>query len=315
MEGLLSVIVPVYNARESIGKCLDSILAQTYQNLEVIVVDDGSTDGSSEICDAYSRRDSRVLCIHTANGGPAKARNAGLRRMSGRYLAFVDADDYIEADLYGKLLSELQSQQAVMIISGWYHHDVAGGTIRRRKPAHAKDLCAGQLKKGVLRGTDFCGGGYPWNKLIDCDAVSRMVFFNESLSIYEDLVWLLEILDSMQPGDKVRLSTCTGYHYNDRPDSLSHLWTIPQYRSMVLAWDILSQMTKIQGQAGHRRDVEIVDAIWGICKNRGNADDLFAAHRELFQMRRFFPDMRRCLKIALVKGYCKAGVYSWLHVK
>lgn len=304
-DGVLSVIVPVYNAIESVGKCLDSILAQTYQNMEILVIDDGSTDGSEEICDEYSRKDHRVKAIHISNGGPARARNTGLKTMSGRYLTFVDADDYIDPGLYEAIISELQKEQAAMLISGWFHHDVVHGTVTQKEAGSPGSLLPRQVKQRVLRYTESCGGGYPWNKLLDLSRIGKMAYFNESLSIYEDMVWLIEMLDNMRPDDQVRISACKGYHYMDRPDSLSHLWTIPRYISMIRAWDIVSGMIELRGQAKRRHDREVVDAIWGICKNRGKADDLYAEHRDLFHVRRFRSDFRRCMKVVLVKGYCR----------
>lgn len=90
----ISVIVPVYNVKEYLAQCIDSIVSQTYRNLEIILVDDGSTDGSGEICDRYAAGDSRILCIHKANGGLSDARNAGIAAATGDYVMFLDGDDY-----------------------------------------------------------------------------------------------------------------------------------------------------------------------------------------------------------------------------
>ena len=304
-DGVLSVIVPVYNAIESVGKCLDSILAQTYQNMEILVIDDGSTDGSEEICDEYSRKDHRVKAIHISNGGPARARNTGLKTMSGRYLTFVDADDYIDPGLYEAIISELQKEQAAMLISGWFHHDIVHRKTSRIINKNPRKITPGQLQHRVLEAAESCGGGYPWNKLLDCSSIGSMVFFDESLSIYEDLVWLLGITNSLKPGSRIKLSAYYGYHYMDRPDSLSHSWSLPQYRSMILAWDKISGMTDLHGKAKIRHDHEILDAIWGICKKKGKAGDFYKKHRPLFQLRRNMPDIRRSIKAVLVKIYCK----------
>lgn len=101
----VSVIVPVYNAEKYLGECVDSILAQTLRDIEVILVDDGSTDTSSSICDAYAEKDSRVQVIHKANGRAASARNAGLKIAQGEYIAFVDSDDWIAPEMYEKMLA------------------------------------------------------------------------------------------------------------------------------------------------------------------------------------------------------------------
>ncbi|MBR2937025.1 MAG: glycosyltransferase [Oscillospiraceae bacterium] len=104
---MISVIVPVYNAEKYLPKCIESILAQTYRELELILVNDGSTDGSGHICDAYQKKDHRVIVIHAENGGVSKARNIGMAHATAEYIAFVDADDYILQTMYEKLHSAI----------------------------------------------------------------------------------------------------------------------------------------------------------------------------------------------------------------
>lgn len=101
---LISVIVPVYNVEQYLSECVDSILEQTYKNLEIILVDDGSTDNSGILCDRYSLKDERVKVIHKVNGGLSDARNKGIEAAKGQYIAFVDSDDYIDPDMYETLL-------------------------------------------------------------------------------------------------------------------------------------------------------------------------------------------------------------------
>lgn len=99
-EKLISVIVAIYNIEEYIQRCVDSIRSQTYSNLEIILVDDGSEDGSGRLCDDYAAKDGRIRVIHKANGGLSDARNAGMELARGEYIGFVDGDDWIEADMY-----------------------------------------------------------------------------------------------------------------------------------------------------------------------------------------------------------------------
>ena len=95
-QALISVIIPVYNVEEYLCECVDSVLVQTYQNFEIILVDDGSTDSSGRICDEYAEKDSRISVIHQENRGPSKTRNTGLNNANGKYIYFLDSDDYIE---------------------------------------------------------------------------------------------------------------------------------------------------------------------------------------------------------------------------
>ena len=116
----ISIIVPIYKAEPYLRQCLDSITAQTYQNLEIILVDDGSPDGCGGICDAYGAKDSRIRVIHQPNRGVAAARNAGLVTATGEWIGWVDADDWIDADLFSYLLSNALNEQADVCICGRY---------------------------------------------------------------------------------------------------------------------------------------------------------------------------------------------------
>lgn len=109
----ISVIVPVYNVEKYLRRCVDSILAQTFTDIEVLLVDDGSTDGSGTICDEYAQQDSRVRVFHKANGGVSSARNLGLDEATGKWIAFVDSDDYIGVTLYEKIMDVSTEQDAV----------------------------------------------------------------------------------------------------------------------------------------------------------------------------------------------------------
>ena len=115
-QALISVIVPVYKVEAFLPKCVDSILNQTYKNLEILLVDDGSPDGSGALCDAYARQDSRVRVIHKKNGGLSDARNAGIEAAAGDYLAFVDSDDWIEPDSIEMLCSDTNGGSADVVI-------------------------------------------------------------------------------------------------------------------------------------------------------------------------------------------------------
>lgn len=112
MKDLISVIVPVYNVADYLPECMESILRQDHTQLEVILIDDGSTDDSGAICDQYAARDHRVRVIHQKNAGAAAAKNAGLRIATGAYLAFADSDDYLEPDAYSHMLEMIRQSQA-----------------------------------------------------------------------------------------------------------------------------------------------------------------------------------------------------------
>lgn len=123
---LVSVIVPIYNVKEYLVKCIESLCAQTYQNIEIILVDDGSTDGCSIICDEYAKRDHRIQVIHKVNGGIASARKAGVCEAKGAYIGFVDGDDWVEPEMYEDLLGLAIEHHAQVVLSDMYREKFTG---------------------------------------------------------------------------------------------------------------------------------------------------------------------------------------------
>jgi len=121
-EPKISIIVPVYKVEPYLRKCLDSIVNQTYRNLQIILVDDGSTDNCGKICDEYAAEDSRVEVVHQENGGVSAARNAGLALVTGDYIGWVDSDDWIEPDMYEYLLEHALQYHADIVVCGRVEH-------------------------------------------------------------------------------------------------------------------------------------------------------------------------------------------------
>ena len=123
MTEKITVIVPVYNVEDYLDKCLDSVIKQTYKNIEIIVVNDGSTDNSGEICQEYAQKDNRITYVEQENGGLSDARNAGLERMTGSYVTFVDSDDWIEQDYVEVLYNKLTEYQADVSVGNYYSYN------------------------------------------------------------------------------------------------------------------------------------------------------------------------------------------------
>ncbi|MDR3348936.1 MAG: glycosyltransferase [Acidaminococcales bacterium] len=140
MQELISIIIPVYNVEQYIHKCVDSVINQSHKDLEIILVDDGSPDGCGRICDDYALKDARVKVIHQANRGLSGARNAGLAVARGKYVAFVDSDDYILKDMYADLLRLALKHGADMVVSDFYEITEAGGKKARLNNYSAKRL-------------------------------------------------------------------------------------------------------------------------------------------------------------------------------
>ena len=135
--GTISVIIPVYKVEDYLDRCVQSVLAQTYEDIEVILVDDGSPDGGGAKCDDYAARDSRVKVIHRENGGLSAARNTGLDAAAGEYILFVDGDDYIAPDMAEKLLAALEDTGADMALCDIKCVDDGGTVVRELPPFEA----------------------------------------------------------------------------------------------------------------------------------------------------------------------------------
>ena len=165
----ISVIVPVYNVEDYLPRCMDSILTQTYQNLEIILVDDGATDGSGQICNEYAGKDPRIKVIHKKNGGLSSARNAGIDAASGTYFAFVDSDDWIEPDAYEAMLAQMKKHDVKLVCAGRFDVD---GSTGEKKPG----LCPKQTE--CISAEEMAGRIFLWD---GCDSSVCDKIFHRSL--------------------------------------------------------------------------------------------------------------------------------------
>lgn len=156
---MISVIVPIYNVEKYLQQCIDSILIQTYTDLEIILVDDGSTDDCSNICDRYEQIDPRINVIHKENGGLSSARNIGIKASRGEYLAFVDSDDYILPDMYEKMLKALNDSDSDVVMCNYYRFFEKDNKLIKANLSYCCDSGESFLKTNIL------DDSYAWNKL------------------------------------------------------------------------------------------------------------------------------------------------------
>ena len=164
MEPLISVIVPVYKVEEYLPRCLDSIVGQTYRNLEIILVDDGSPDGCGAICDQYAEKDRRIRVIHQENAGVAAARNAALDSMTGEYIMFVDSDDWISEDAVQVLYDRMMQDGSDMAI-GKHANVYEDGKVDDKSYDWIKDeVVSGQMVLERM-GDSFRFAAVPWGRL------------------------------------------------------------------------------------------------------------------------------------------------------
>jgi len=173
MSEKISIIIPVYKVEDYLEKCIDSILCQTYDNLEVILVDDGSPDKCGEICDRYAQKDSRIHVIHKENGGVARARNDGIAYAGGAYISFIDSDDWIAENAYEILYRGLQQYQADCAVGRCVRVMDRNGqlTFRREEAPPIKCETAAEAMKHVL-----LEGSAIWNRLFRREVFAQIRF-------------------------------------------------------------------------------------------------------------------------------------------
>lgn len=225
---LISVIVPVYNVEKYLNRAVDSILAQTYQKLEIILVDDGSTDRSGAICDAYAEKDSRIKVIHKPNGGPSEARNVGIRASAGVFIGFVDSDDYIEPDMYEFLYNNLIRENADVSICGIF--SVYNNKVEKIPSPEYFVLDSKEAIQITLEAEKFSVTSV--NRLYRKQLFDS-VLFPEDKIMAEDAILNVDILLLC---DKVVFSTVPKYYYYHRSNSLTTSAFRPEIMGSVEAY-------------------------------------------------------------------------------
>lgn len=245
---LISVVVPVYKAEDSVGRCIDSILGQTYNNLQLVLVDDGSPDNSGAICDQYAAKDSRVTVLHTENGGVSAARNNGLNAATGEYVAFVDSDDHIGPDFLLDAYTQLTQHGADLFICGLrmetYDGDKLLSAEELKGPDRTYTVC--ELFNAFNEDYPFlliCG---PWCKLFRMDIIqAHTIRFDTAMNLGEDMVFNF---DYHQHIDTVRFSSNMHYHYHRGDgESLFSRYNPKLYELNVKIYDRMRQLMHARG--------------------------------------------------------------------
>ena len=212
---LISVIVPVYNVELYLCCCVDSILRQTYRNLEIILVDDGSTDQSGKICDEYARQDLRVTVVHQKNGGLSAARNTGIDRAKGEYLSFVDSDDFIDERMLEVLYTDLQAVKADAAVVGFQLFEKQNEI----KSVELDSPVQSMTKQEAIRSTLIPDGmgDFAWNKLYKKELFQGIRY--PLGRMMEDQGTTYRIFLQCK---KVAYHPVGLYYYYQRPDSILH---------------------------------------------------------------------------------------------
>ena len=210
----ISVIIPVYNAEPFLAACLDSVLGQTHRDLEILLINDGSTDSSGAICDRYAAMDSRIQVLHQENGGVSRARNRGLELASGELISFIDSDDTMEPDMYELLVRLMLEHDADISHCGYKRFDKQGQLVREINGTGNLMLHNGEEAiVYMLRGEYFSNG--LWNKLFRSDVVQGLQF-HENLKNNEDVLFNVRAFSRA----KLAVFQDVGkYNYYDHPGS------------------------------------------------------------------------------------------------
>lgn len=244
----ISIIVPVYKVEKYLKKCVDSILAQTFTDFELILVDDGSPDDSGKICEEYAEKDARVRVLHKENGGLSSARNAGIEVAKGKYLGFIDSDDYIAEDMYELLYNTIIKEDADLSICGIY--DVYEGKAPIVKPTIEKVVSAEEALLLILQGNII--SVHAVNKLYKRELFSSIRY--PEGKYHEDSFIIVDLLNQCH---KVAINSKQKYYYYHRIGSINTESFSEKQFEFIEAWEKNEMKLKDRSQeikkAAHQR--------------------------------------------------------------
>lgn len=241
-RNLLSVIIPVYNVKNYLDKCLESVVKQTYKNLEIILVDDGSTDGSSKICDQWSHKDRRIHVYHMSNHGVSHARNEGLKHIKGSFVSFIDSDDWIDMDMFEKMINSMIENHSEVGICGYklefknfskVNFEKGKRSTYPREKAVQLIFSYENNKIPKMISWELC------DKIFDYKMVKNLRF-DESIYVGEDMLFCWQILKQAKNVSYIPLYA---YHYFMRSQSAMHQKVCPKSVTVLKAVRMILQDT------------------------------------------------------------------------
>lgn len=190
----ISVIVPVYNVEKYLHRCIESILAQTFTDFELLLIDDGSTDKSGNICDGYAQKDKRIMVFHKKNGGVSSARNLGIDNATGIWLYFVDSDDLIDKDAFNIFMDKV-IPNIDLIMAGYYVVAGDGTIVERPKNKRETNLTYQEALKEMFKPSDLGYQGYLWCKIFKNQIIKdNLLYFDENISFNEDRLFIINYI-------------------------------------------------------------------------------------------------------------------------
>ncbi len=251
MNETVSIILPAYNAEKYLKRCLKSIAEQTYQHYEVIIIDDGSADSTGSIADSAANDDSRIKVIHQKNSGVSAARNAGLQKAEGKYIACVDADDVIEPKYLEKLVGSIEKSGAQLSVCSYYHTDVKLN-ILRKSSLEDQVVTGADIVEKMLRFRNI--NSAIWNKLFMLDIIrDNGIAFNSRYAIGEDMLFLANYCTHV---DKAVILSDHLYRYVSNPEGAMLSKKSGKFDTKWLTeWKAVKETERVLSEGGIRSDM------------------------------------------------------------
>ena len=291
-QPLISVIVPVYNGERYIDRCLESLVNQTWKNIEIILVDDGSTDGSGLLCNRWQEKDCRIKVIHKKNGGVSSARNVGLDITKGEYIGFVDPDDYVEVDTYEFLYKTLMESGAVIAACSWdnYIEDEQGNSVfvSSFSPCSFDVIkCPASTERELYEGLLIT-----CNKLFAREVVKGLRY-NENCINGEDRLYCIQALANGSKKDAyIAYNMQPKYHYCHRKNSAGTKNFTPQDYSLIsVCKEIINIVKEVAPNAESAAQANLSNAYLQLLVMLYRTPDSYSDIRKklLTELRRRFP--------------------------
>lgn len=301
----ISIILPIYNVKKYLANCIESLQRQTHENIEIILVNDGSKDNSLEICKEYAEKDSRIIVIDKPNEGVAITRNKGIEAATGDYIAFVDPDDWVEPEMYASLLTHIKKWDSPVCLCNFYKD-----TKRRSQPKvfefEDEVLVAGEIVDKLI--TDMIGVsdllpkytmvmGSVWRGLYKRSFIEEHnLRFVPKLTIMEDLVFMVQVLLKC---NKVAIDQKAWYHYVQHANSALHSYNNQLWEDQLVVYEHLEKSLKeanLEEDMRNRLDIRYIGMVLTAIKNEtymkkdGDFKDTITHIKEIFM-----DDTLRCV--------------------
>lgn len=337
MEELVSVIIPVYNVENYFKRCMESVLNQSYHNLEIILVDDGSTDNSGRLCDEYKKKDDRIKVIHKDNEGLGITRNRGLEKATGKYVTFIDSDDFIPSNSILGMVQEIEKYNCDLVIGNYYYGEQIKPCTAEERCYHDQeviDYVLVHLLGNKPKEEDMISVS-AWGKLFKRDIIEKnqLKYPSERKLIWEDIAFNLDYIPLCS---SVYVSHIPRYHYCFNGESLTHKYNPDKLTLIMKMYEYVKRRVSeldipdegylrlTNGYIGHIRTCLKLEVFYskknGMRKAYDNVRKI-CNDKRVIELIRSFPDkeysniQRIYSREILLKHYWRVYFLTWLQLK